>query len=125
NTVVAGHKKGVFINDAISRDTVQKHTRQEIHRTLLVDSDAPPSTVRTPGATERPASLSVYRPHLPVSQSGSGSRARQEIVRPSLAADVVSGPASAQDLPPVPGRSASSTGYIAGNERGTYNTAAR
>src|SRR5262249_31007455 len=74
-------------------------------------------TVRTPGATERPTSLAVYRPSLPSREGRAPSDARSRQERggtPPLSADgkadVVGGRGAAQDLPPVPGRGGASRG---------------
>ena len=95
---IRGDNNTVIINNGISREEVQRHTRDEIRRTALRDVDSPAAaqglaagasaaTSGRPNPTGggRPAEVAVYRPKVPVhdTQPPETVLRRQELTRPA------------------------------------------
>ena len=106
---IRGDNNTVIINNGISREEVQRHTREEIRRTALRDVDSPAAaqglaagaaaTSGRPNPTGggRPAEVAVYRPKVPVhdTQPPETVLRRQELTRPApLRTAGSSGPSS-------------------------------
>ena len=108
---IRGDNNTVIINNGISREEVQRHTRDEIRRTALRDVDSPAAaqglaagaaaaTSGRPNPTGggRPTEVAVYRPKVPVHDTRPPETVlrRQELTRPApLRAPGSTGPASA------------------------------
>ena len=94
---IRGDNNTVIINNGISREEVQRHTRDEIRRTALRDVDSPATaqglaagaaaTSGRPNPTGggRPTEVAVYRPKVPVhdAQPPETVLRRQELTRPA------------------------------------------
>lgn len=67
NPTIVGNNNTVIINNGVSREMVQRHSREEIRKVSLQDSTTPvkPTERGSQGATSRPAAVAVYRPALP------------------------------------------------------------
>ncbi len=71
NVNIRGNNNTVIINNGISRDEVQRHSREEIRRTELRDVNSPAAAhsfaaSRPNPSGGRPAEVAVYRPSVPV-----------------------------------------------------------
>jgi len=106
---IRGDNNTVIINNGITREEVQRHTRDEIRRTALRDVASPAAAQGpavgaaasggrpNPTGGGRPTEVAVYRPKVPVhdAQPPETVLRRQELTRPApLRAPSPSGPAS-------------------------------
>jgi ribosomal protein L12E/L44/L45/RPP1/RPP2 len=70
---IRGNNNTVIINNGVSREEVQRHTRDEIRRTEIRDVNSPAATQSLaggrPSPAGRPSELAVYRPTIPVQAS--------------------------------------------------------
>ena len=89
NVNIRGDNNTVIINNGISRDEVQRHTRDEIRRTELREVNSPAAAQalarsRPNPSGGRPAEVAVYRPTVPVHDSRPPASVlqRQEVSRP-------------------------------------------
>jgi len=74
NVNIRGNNNTVIINNGITREEVQRHTREEIRRTELRDVNSPAAArsfaqSRPNPSGGRPAEVAVYRPSVPVHDS--------------------------------------------------------
>lgn len=67
---IQGNNNTVIINNGVSREEVQRHTREEIRRTEIRDVNSPAAAQSSaggrPSPAGRPTELAVYRPTIPV-----------------------------------------------------------
>jgi hypothetical protein len=105
---IRGNNNTVIINNGISRDEVQRHTREEIRRTDLRDTSSPAAaqslaSARPNPSASRPTEVAVYRPSIPAhsSRPPESVLGRQEVARiPSPApASSFSGTSSSRPMP--------------------------
>ena len=89
NVNIRGNNNTVIINNGISRDEVQRHTRDEIRRTELREVNNPAAAQalarsRPNPSGGRPAEVAVYRPTVPTHDSRPPESVlqRQELSRP-------------------------------------------
>lgn len=94
---IRGDNNTVIINNGISREEVQRHTRDEIRRTALRDVDSPAAAQGlaagsaaasgrpNPAGGGRPTEVAVYRPKVPVHDTRPPETVlrRQELTRPA------------------------------------------
>jgi hypothetical protein len=70
---IRGNNNTVIINNGVSREEVQRHTRDEIRRTEIRDVNSPAAAQSLaggrPSPAGRPTELAVYRPTIPVQAS--------------------------------------------------------
>jgi len=92
---IHGNNNTVIINNGISRDEVQRHTREEIRRTEIRDVGSPAAarafTASRPSPSGgRPSELAVYRPSIPTQapRPAPSVLSRQEASRPSVSRPV-------------------------------------
>lgn len=107
---IRGNNNTVIINNGVSREEVQRHTREEIRRTDIRDASSPAAaqsfaSARPNPSASRPTEVAVYRPSVPTqaSRPSQSVLTRQEITRaPSPAASSSFTGGSASRPMPVP-----------------------
>jgi hypothetical protein len=107
--VVIGNNNTVIINNGITRDQVQRHTRQEIGRTIVRDVNSPgavaPAVSRPASGAARATEVAAFRPRLPnvAARPSDSVISRQELRRAPAtaggAAGVSARPATAAAAP--------------------------
>lgn len=121
---IRGNNNTVIINNGISRDEVQRHTREEIRRTEIRDVGSPAAaqafaSSRPSPSGGRQAELAVYRPSIPIqaTRPAPAVLSRQEASRPSASRPVTTSfsPSGSPSRPlPVPSASPTYTAPITG-----------
>ena len=88
---IRGNNNTVIINNNISREEVQRHTRDEIRRTEIRDVGSPAAahafaSSRPSPSSGRPTELAVYRPSIPTQAAKPSPSVlnRQETARPTV-----------------------------------------